>query len=180
MPNYYIKQKVFSFAAKFDIYDSNSVPVLSARGEVFSFGKKLHLTKHVDPDSASARAGYDPPDLAYIEQKLFCWLPTYFITDMQTGRTVTVKKNFTLFRSSFSIEELGWEIEGNILDHDYAIHSTDGKYIAQISKEWFTFGDAFRISVPDSNDALMVIAVCLVIDAILDSENSSAAFSSST
>ena len=40
---FYIKQKVFSWGDKFSIYDANGNERYLVQGEVFSFGKKLHL-----------------------------------------------------------------------------------------------------------------------------------------
>ena len=39
----YIKQKVFSWGAKFRIFDEYENDKYSVEGEVFTFGKKLHL-----------------------------------------------------------------------------------------------------------------------------------------
>ena len=40
---FYIKQRIFSFGDKFSVYDADGTVLYSAEGEVFTFGKKLHL-----------------------------------------------------------------------------------------------------------------------------------------
>jgi uncharacterized protein YxjI len=60
-------------------------------------------------------------------------------------------------------------VDGNFMDHDYTVES-EGKTIASVSKEWFTWGDAYEISVSDVIDPALVVSVVLVIDACLDAE----------
>ena len=39
----YLKQKLFTWGDKFSVYDENGTPRYQVEGEVFTFGKKLHL-----------------------------------------------------------------------------------------------------------------------------------------
>lgn len=43
MTKLYIKQKVFSFGDKYNIYNESGQPVFSVQGEVFTFGAKIHI-----------------------------------------------------------------------------------------------------------------------------------------
>ena len=43
--------------------------------------------------------------------------------------------------------------------------------VATVSKEWFTWGDTYEISVDDSVEPILALAVVLVIDACLESKN---------
>ena len=38
--NFYLKQKVFSWRDKFEVYDVSGRPLYSAEGEIFSLGKQ--------------------------------------------------------------------------------------------------------------------------------------------
>ena len=150
----YLKQQVFTFGDKFTVYDKNGNDRFYVEGEVFTFGKKLHIT-----DLAGN-------ELIYIEQKLFSFLPTYHIYrgDREIAEVV---KEFIFFRHEYQINGLGWHISGDVFDHDYSMD--DGsKTVATISKEWFTWGDAYEIDVDDSVEPVLALAVVLVIDACLD------------
>lgn len=153
---YYIKQHVFTFGDRFSIYDESGRECFYVQGEVFTFGKKLHL--------------YDMNgrELSFIEQKIFSFLPRYSISVNGT-EVAEVLKEFTFFRNSYSVNGLGWTVDGNFMDHDYTVES-EGKTIASVSKEWFTWGDAYEISVSDVIDPALVLSVVLVIDACLDAE----------
>lgn len=154
---FYLKQHVFTFGDKFSIYDADENECFYVEGEVFTFGKKLHL--------------YAPNgrELAFIEQKLFSFLPKYYIS--KDGNDIAeVVKEFTFFRNEYTVNGLGWTVSGDFMDHDYAITSED-RTIAVVSKQWFTWGDAYEIDIADGIDAAVAIAVVLVIDACLDAQN---------
>ena len=64
---------------------------------------------------------------------------------------------------------MDWTVDGDFMDHDYTVQDTYGN-IATVSKQWFTFGDAYEIDVASGVDPSLVISVVLVIDACLDAE----------
>ena len=122
-----------------------------------TFGKKLHLY------SLEGR------ELAYIEQKLFSFLPKYHIY-INGNEIAEVVKEFAFFHNEYSVNGLGWRVDGNFLDHDYTVES-EGRLIASVAKEWFTWGDAYEISIIDGIDPIPALAVVLVIDACIEAEN---------
>lgn len=154
--NLYMKQKFFSWGDKFSIYDEAGNPKFYVEGEVFTLGKKLHL--------------YDLSgnELAYIEQKLFSLLPKYYI--YRNGQEIAeVVKKFTFFYPEYIINGLGWNVHGDFFDHSYQVEQ-DGMIVASVSKQWFTLGDAYQLSIENSENIVDALAVCLVIDACIDAE----------
>ena len=79
--------------------------------------------------------------------------------------TATVKRLFTFFKPKYECKELGWEINGNFLEHAYSINK-DSLTIASISKKWFAWGDTYEIDIPDNNNVIDVLAVVIIIDAV--------------
>ena len=156
MGDLYMRQRVFSWGDKFEIYDNVGNVKYYVEGEVFTFGKKLHL--------------YDVAgnELAYIEQKIFTFLPKYFI-HMPGRETVEVVKEFTFFKPEYSVYGPDWKVVGDFWDHDYDILAGD-EVIASVQKEWFTLGDAYEISIADGVDPVTALAVVLVIDACIDAK----------
>lgn len=146
----YIKQKVFSFKDKFQIWDENGDPKYYAEGEIFSLGKKLHI--------------YDMTgnEVIYIHQKLMSFLPTFYFS-IKGSTPVEVKKNFTFFSHKYTVPEYGMTVEGDFLAHDYSV-TRNGQQIAYLSKQWFTFGDAYEIYIAEHEDELSVLGVILIID----------------
>ncbi|MBR0443652.1 MAG: LURP-one-related family protein [Clostridia bacterium] len=153
----YIKQHIFTWGDKFSIYNEAGEEVFFVEGEVFSFGKKLHLLNQ------------QGQELAFIAQKVFSFLPRYYIS--RDGRDVAeVVKHFTLFRHEYSVEGLGWRVSGDFFAHEYSI-CDDEHEIARVSKEWFTWGDAYAIDIGTGEDIVNALAVVLVIDAVLQDQN---------
>ena len=147
-----IRQRVFSWGNKFDIYDENGKPVFHCQGEVFSFGKKLHLYE------ISGR------EIAYIEQKLFTFMPRYEIYIDNVLATTVIKK-FSLFRHDFVFEQLNWEISGDFFAHEYTIDS-NGKNVMSMSKKWFSWGDVYNIDINDGFNPQLVLTAALVVDSV--------------
>lgn len=155
----YLKQKVFSWGDKFTVYDENGNDKYYVEGEIFSFGKKLHIF-----DLAGN-------EVCYIYQKLMSFLPKYFIS--KNGEDVAqVIKNFTLFHQSYSVDGLGWSVEGDFFAHEYEISSQMGT-VALISKQWFTWGDTYEINIQQGVNEIDALAVVLVIDACLQAAQNS-------
>ncbi len=152
--NLYIKQKVFSFKDKFFVYDEMGNERYCVEGEVFSFGKKLHVY-----DKSGSR-------LADINQEVFSFMPKYRVTTSE-NRSFEVKRLFTFFQPEYTVEPFGWRVIGNFFEHCYEISNGAGA-IAQVERDWFTFGDAYAIRIADGIDAISAISVVLIIDACIE------------
>ena len=153
----YIKEKVFTWGDKFTVKDINGNDRYYVEGEVFSWGKKLHV--------------YDMKgnEAAFIQQKVFSFLPRYFVYvgDEQVAEIV---KEFSFLFPRYSIEGLGWDIEGRFMAHDYEI-TKNGRSIVTISKEWMTWGDSYELDIADPQDEIVALAVVLTIDAVMASNS---------
>lgn len=151
----YMKQKVFTWGDRFSIYNENGDVIYTVEGEVLTFGKKLHLFDLKENE------------LAYIEQKVFTFLPTYTI--YRDGETLAeVVKEFSFFSQKYNVSDLGWTVQGDFFDHDYEVLDRSECVVASVSKEWFTFGDAYEIDIDDGADVISALAVVLVIDACIE------------
>ncbi len=155
--NFYIKQQVFSFRDSFSIFDESGTEVYRVKGEIISLGKKLHIYN---------TAG---EEVAFIEQKIFAFLPKFHIYVKNKGY-VEVVKHFTFWHQRYSVEPIGWQVEGDFTNHAYGINDKNGM-VANISKQWFTWGDTYEISVSPAADPLAALGVVLCIDACLESNN---------
>ena len=154
--NLYLKQKVFSWRDRFYAKDEYGNDRYSIEGELFSWGKKLHIY------DAHGR------EVAFIRQKVFSWRPRFFVEI--GGRVVCeIVKEFTFFKPSYRLEGFPWRLEGNFWAHEYAL--TDGtRQIMQLSKAWFTWGDSYQLTIADQNDELMCLCVALAVDCVLEAE----------
>ena len=102
----YIKEKVFSWGDKFCVKDALGEDRYVVEGEIFTLGKKLHV--------------YDMlgREVAFIKQELLTFLPCFAV--WTNGEEIArVQKEFSFLFPRYSIEGLGWEIEGSFWEHEY-------------------------------------------------------------
>lgn len=155
----YIKQKVFSIGARFNITDENGEERYRVEGEVFTLGKKLHI--------------YDTSgeEVAFVQQKLLSLMPRFYVY-VNGEKIAEVLKEFTFLKPKYDIFGKGWIVEGDFLAHDYAIIEA-GIEIARVHKVWMSWGDSYELDILDTDDEASLLAVILVIDAVMDAGQSS-------
>lgn len=153
----YIKEKVFSLGDKFTVKDAFERDKYVVEGEIFTWGKKLHI--------------YDMTgqEVAFIKQEVWSFLPRYYV--FCNGRQVAeIKKEFSFLFPKYSIEGLGWEIEGSFTAHEYEIYQ-NGRTIVSISKEWLTWGDSYELDILDPADEIIALAVVITIDCVMEASS---------
>ncbi len=155
-----IKEKVFSWSDRFTVRDEAGRDRYYVEGELFSWGKKLHIC------DTTGR------EVAYVEQKLFTLLPRYevYVGGSLIGEVV---KEFSFFRPRYTVEGTDgadWDVEGEFWEHDYTV-SRGGVVVADINKEWFTWGDCYTLTIPASANELLALALVLAIDCIIEQQN---------
>ena len=145
-----IKQRVFSWGDKYDIYDEYDNVKYYVEGELFSFGHKLHV--------------YDTQgnEIGAVHEKVFSFPKTFEII---MGGCVRghITKQFTLFHQEYDIDFNGWHVEGDFFEWDYQVYSA-GRMIMHINKE-LAWGDKYVIDIADPADELMGLMLVVAIDA---------------
>ena len=153
----YIKEKVFSWGDKFTVKDEYGNDKYFVEGEVFSWGKKLHVY-----NSAGC-------EVAFIKQEVFSFMPRFYVF-CGNQQVAEIKKEFSFLFPRYSIEGLGWEIEGRFMAHEYEI-TQNGHTIVSISKEWMTWGDSYELDILNPSDEIVALAVVLTIDCVTESSS---------
>lgn len=154
----YMQQKVFSFRDRFTIKEPDGRDRWFVEGELFTWGKVLHIL------DAGGR------ECAVLRQKVLSLMPRFFI-EVGGMEVAQIVKEFTLFRPRFHVEGLPWVVEGNFWDHEYRMDAM-GIPIMHVSKEWFTWGDSYRIDIDDETDELACLCVVLALDAAIEMSRS--------
>ena len=157
----YMKQQVFALKDRFFVKDDSGADCYLVEGEFLSLGKKLHIK-----DTAGR-------ELALVQQKLLSLLPRYTVS-IEDEEVAEIFKEFTLFKPSYKVRGPGWTVDGDIWDHDYKIRR-GMDVVAHVSKAWLSWGDSYVIDIRRDINPLMVLAVVLAIDCVLDAEGDAAA-----
>ena len=127
-------------------------------GKAFSFGDKLSFL-----DMAGS-------EVAFIDQKLLAWGPTYEIYRDGQLFAVVKEKLWTFLKNRFTVDVGAdgpgpgdLEVEGDFLDLEYQF-LRDGGVAAQVSKKWFSWSDTYGVDVADGEDDVLILACTVVVD----------------
>src|SRR4030095_5417979 len=153
---YVLKQKLFAFGDDFRIKNDAGNDIFFVDGKVLTLRNKL---------SFQDMSGNE---LAFIQQKLLSWGPTYQIYRNGQLAAVVKKKLFTLFRCKFTVDVPrpdDLEAQGSFLEHEYAFRRGSGE-VAQVSKRWFSWTDTYGVDIAEGEDEVLVLGSAVVIDQI--------------
>ena len=153
----YIKEKAFSWNDQFTVTDESGAVRYIVEGELFSWGKKLHVCT---PDGRQA---------AYIEEQFTFFRPRYqvFVRGALIGEVV---RELSFFHPRFTVEGAGWDVEGDVWAHEYTV-SHGGSPIVHISREWLTWGDSYALDFEDAAHELQALSLVLAIDCAMEKDD---------
>ena len=158
---YLMKQKLLSFGDDYTIKNEAGDDAFFVNGKVFTIGQKLSF------QDMNGR------ELAFIQQKLLSWGPTYEIYHDGELAAVVKKHLFTFFRYAFTVDVPGpddIEVQGNFLDMEYAFTRGD-QQVAEVSKRWFAFSDTYGVDITDGVDDVLILASTVVVDLVCHGDN---------
>lgn len=158
---YVMKQKLFSWGDKFRIQNEAGQDMFLVNGRAFSLGNKL------------AFEDLEGNELAFIQQKLLSWGPTYEIYHAGQLAAIVKKELFTFFRCRFMIDVPGpddLEAEGSFTDMEYAF-TRGNQTVALVSKKWFSWADTYGVDIADDQDDVLILASTVVIDMVCHADN---------
>ncbi|MFJ5964067.1 LURP-one-related/scramblase family protein [Bacillus sp. NPDC093026] len=166
MKQLYMKQKVFSLSGRFTVKDQQENDVYVVEGSFMKMPKTFTiLNKERD-------------EFAVITKKMFSFLPK-FLVEVGSQEVLTIKKEFTFFKAKYSIDAAGIEVQGNWWDMNFQVLQ-NGEVIGQVKKEWFTWGDSYKVDISKEEMEPMMIALVVAIDCVKADEAASRSSSSAT
>ena len=152
-----IKEKVISVMDKFYVRDENGDKKYEIKRKFEpAIGLKLHILD------------MDGKELAYIKEKNISLRPKFRIF-VGGEHTATLVKKVISMRPKYEVEELGWKIKGNLIEHNYKIVGKDGE-VMNIHKGRLTLSDSFVLEFADKKHVLEALAVVLSIDCVMDED----------
>jgi uncharacterized protein YxjI len=152
MKQLYIKQKVFSLSGKFTVKDQQEKDVFYVEGSFMQIPKTFSIM-----NTAS-------DEVALITKKAFSFLPKFFV-EVNGREVLTIKKEFSFLKARYTIEGEGIEVHGNWWDMDFQVLQ-HGEVVGQVSKEWFTWGDSYKVQILDEEMETIMIALVVAIDCV--------------
>lgn len=167
--SYYISSNLFSFSKKTEITDEYGNLVYNTQTAVLSFTDDTTITK--------ANGDF----VCNITRSIFSIHQRHTI-EMRDGRQLSITKElFHPFSKVINIEEIGWQLRGDLFAFRFEVEDANGRVVAIIGQKPFSIHDKYSVDIYDlSNEELIIGIVIAVKHMIADSKNSSSSSSSSS
>ncbi|RDW15844.1 hypothetical protein CWR48_19160 [Oceanobacillus arenosus] len=161
MRQLYIKQKVFSLSGKFTVKDQQEQDVYYVEGSFLRVPKTFSIMNTTRDE------------VALITKKIFSFLPK-FLVEVNGREVLTIKKEFSFFKARYTIDAAGIEVRGNWWDMNFQVYQ-HGEVVGEVSKEWFTWGDSYKVQVLKEEMETLMIALVVAVDCVKADQDSSSA-----
>lgn len=152
MKQLYIKQKVFSLSGKFTVKDQQEKDVYYVEGSFMQSPKTFSIMNTTRDE------------VALVTKKAFSFLPKFFV-EVNGQEVLTIKKEFSFLKAHYSIEGAGIEVHGNWWDMDFQVFQ-NGEVVGKVNKEWFTWGDSYKVEILADEMETIMIALVVAIDCV--------------
>lgn len=152
MKELYIKQKVFSLSGKFTVIDQQENDVYYVEGSFMQFPKTFSIMNTTRDE------------VALITKKVLSFSPKFFV-EVNGVEALTIKKEFSFFKARYTIDAAGIEVQGNWWDMNFQVLQ-QGEVIGQVNKEWFTWGDSYKVQILNEEMETIIIALVIAIDCV--------------
>jgi uncharacterized protein YxjI len=152
MRQLYIKQKVFSLSEKFTVKDQEEKDTYYVEGSFMRVPKTFSIMN-------TSR-----DEVALITKKVFSFLPKFFV-EVNGQEVLMIKKEFSFLKARYSIDAAGIDVQGNWLDMDFQVLH-NGRVVGEVGKEWFSWGDSYRVQILDEEMETIIMALVIAIDCV--------------
>ncbi|MGM0865787.1 MAG: LURP-one-related/scramblase family protein [Bacillota bacterium] len=150
MRQLYIKQKVFSLSGKFTVKDQEEKDRYYVEGSFMKVPKTFSIMNT------------SGDEVALITKKTFSFLPKFFV-EVNGQEVLTIKRELSFLKARYTIDAAGIEVQGNWWDMDFKVLQ-HGRVVGEVGKEWFTWGDSYKVQVIDEEMENIMIALVIAID----------------
>lgn len=152
MKELFIKQKVFSLSGKFTVIDQEENDMYYVEGSFMQFPKTFSIMNTTRDE------------VALITKKILSFLPKFFV-EVNDQEVLTIKKEFSFLKARYTIDAAGIEVQGNWWDMNFQVLK-QGEVIGQVNKEWFTWGDSYKVQILNEELETIIIALVIAIDCV--------------
>lgn len=160
MKQLFIKQKVFSLKEKFTVKNQQEEDVYFVEGSLMRIPKTFSIMNT------------SKDEVALITKKVFSFLPKFFV-EVNGQEVLTINKEFSFFKARYSIDAAGIEVLGNWWDMDFQVLQ-NGEVVGKVSKEWFSWGDSYKVQIMNEEMETVIIALVIAIDCVKADEAAAA------
>lgn len=158
----HIKAKIISLHGKMDVLDEQENLVYKIASKAVSIHDKTYIKDAEDRD------------VAYIHAKAVSIHNVHYV-EMADGVNFEVKAELFHLKDVINIEELGWQLRGNFMSHDFQIADSNERVIAQAHRKWLSMHGIYYLDIIDEEKADTIIAVYTILEHMISARDAAAA-----
>ncbi|MBI5825193.1 MAG: LURP-one-related family protein [Chloroflexi bacterium] len=159
---YKIRQNLISIGDDFWIENEEGKKVFKVDGKVLRIRKTLVF------EDINGRK------LAQIQERLLTIKDTMVVEDAEGKDIATIKKALIApLRDKWNVKVKNGAdlvVQGNILDHEYAIREGRNK-VAEISRKWFRLTDTYGVEIDPGQNDILILAIAVAVDMMTHDDN---------
>ena len=165
----YTSSKVFSLHRRIEVVNDREEVMYRAESKVISLHDRTEIF-----DAAGNL-------VAKMWKKILTLHERHFI-EMADGTNFQLSNElWHLIKDVTNVEELGWQLRGNIMALNFELYDADGSVIAVIGQKMFSLHDKYCIDIYKPEHEQKVIAILITLQHMIrDRENAAASSSSAS
>ncbi len=150
-----MKAKLASIHNKISITDEEGGLVYQVYSKVFSLHNVTYLTDG------------EGEEIAVITRKPVSMHDIHTI-QLVDGTEIELRTELLhLTKDVLDIEALGWQLTGDLTQHDYQLRDDQGQLLAQTHRKWLSLHDTYEVDVVDEERMDLIVAVLVALDKIV-------------
>ncbi len=156
MTEFFMKEKAVSIHGVYHIYDQDGVERFQIKGKAFS----LH--------DYTALLDMEGNELARVHKKLLSLHETHFI-EMDGKEVAEVRsKLFHPIHQKIDVPGFGWQIRGNLMEHDFSVVDTEtGTIRISVHRKWLSIGEGYQVLIDREEDVIPGLALMVALERMM-------------
>lgn len=149
------KSKMLSLHQKIEILNENNAAVYHVESKVVS----IHNTTYI----------YDAHkrQIAVIKRKPVSMHETHTL-EMASGEVIEISTDwFHLMDDVIRIDSLGWQLHGDVLQHNYELIDEHGQTAATTHHKWVSLHDVYYINVLNERELDRIVCIYVMLEKII-------------
>jgi len=163
MREFFMKEKAVSIHDIYHIYDEQGTEQFQIKSKVLSIHEYTSLLD------------MQGNELAKIHKKLLSLHETHYIE--MNGQEVTEVKSeyWHPIHQKIDAPGFGWQIEGNLLEHDFTVVDQQGAVRMSVRRKWISIGDGYQVIIDRDEDVINGLALMVALERIMTERREHAA-----
>lgn len=150
-----MKAKIASIHNKISITDEEGNLVYQVHSKVFSLHNVTYL------------ADGEGEEIAVITRKPVSMHDVHTI-QLVDGTEIELRTELLhLTKDVLNIEALGWQLTGDLTQHDYQLTDDQGQLLAQTHRKWLSLHDTYEVDIVDEERMDLIVAVLVALDKLV-------------